>query len=158
MLASDNIQLVYSLHQPENIHIGIIYTQWNARLVDMMYYDAMATFKSQGIQEKNIHSLQVPGSMEITFAARLLAEKKTPSIAGILTLGAVIKGETPHFDYVSMSVTQGITQLNLKYNIPFIFGILTTNNYQQALERAAVKGRETAISLLNMIAITQNKE
>lgn len=70
-------------------------------------------------------------------------------------MGCVIKGDTPHFDFVAMSVTQGITQLNINYPIPFVFGVLTTNNYQQALERAAVKGKEFAISLLNMIGLSQ---
>lgn len=156
MLASEHISLIYPLKNPEQIHIGIVYTQWNARLIDMMYYDAMQTFQKYGINESHIHAIQVPGAVEITYGARLLAEKKTPSLSGILTLGCIIKGETPHFDYVAMSVTQGITQLNLMYPIPFVFGVLTTLNYQQALERCAIKGKEAAISLLNTIGLSQD--
>jgi len=155
MLTSENIDLLYPLKNKENIRIGIVYTQWNARLTDMMYFDAVNTLKQAGILEKNIESWRVPGAVEIPFAAKKLAEKKSPSFDGILNIGCIIKGDTPHFDYVSMSVTQGITQLNLMYPIPFVFGILTTNNFQQALERSSVKGREFAITLLNMIALSQ---
>ncbi|GAB4447481.1 MAG: 6,7-dimethyl-8-ribityllumazine synthase [Bacteroidia bacterium] len=155
MLTSENISLLYSLKNPEIIKVGIVYTQWNARLVDMMYYDAVSTFQQYGIQEKNIISVKVPGAIEISFAAKQLAEKKTLNLSGILAIGTIVKGETPHFDYVAMSVTQGITQLNLQYPIPFVFGVLTTNNYQQALERANIKGKEFAISLLNMIGLSQ---
>jgi 6,7-dimethyl-8-ribityllumazine synthase len=155
MLTSENIDLLYPLKNTENIRIGIVYTQWNARLTDMMYFDAVNTLKQAGILEKNIESLRVPGAVEIPFAAKKLAEKKSPSFDGVLNIGCIIKGDTPHFDYVSMSVTQGITQLNLMYPIPFVFGILTTNNFQQALERSSVKGREFAITLLNMIALSQ---
>jgi 6,7-dimethyl-8-ribityllumazine synthase len=143
------------LKNKENIRIGIVYTQWNARLTDMMYFDAVNTLKQAGILEKNIESWRVPGAVEIPFAAKKLAEKKSPSFDGVLNIGCIIKGDTPHFDYVSISVTQGITQLNLMYPIPFVFGILTTNNFQQALERSSVKGREFAITLLNMIALSQ---
>ncbi len=153
MFVSDSIEILYPLENTENISIGIVYTQWNARLVEMMYFDAMNTLLKFGISDKNITSIRVPGSVEITFAAKKLAEKK--NLSGILTLGCIIKGETPHFDYVAMSVTQGITQLNIMYPIPFVFGVLTTNNYQQALERASVKGHETAITLLNMIALSK---
>jgi len=155
MFTSENIELLYPLKNIENIRIGIIYTQWNALFTDMMYFDAVNTFKQAGIPEKNIESWRVPGAVEIPFAAKKLAEKKSPSVDGVLNIGCIIKGETPHFDYVSLSVTQGITQLNLMYPIPFVFGILTTNNIQQALERSCVKGREFAITLLNMIALSQ---
>lgn len=155
MFTSDTIQLLYPLQDVPNIHIGIVYTQWNARLTEMMYYDAVQTFKSFGINENHIHSVQVPGAVEIPFAAKKLAEKTNPSLAGVLTLGCIIQGDTPHFEYVAMSVTQGITQLNIQYPVPFIFGVLTTNNYQQAIERAGTKGKEYAVSLLNMVGIYQ---
>lgn len=155
MFASDTIQLLHPPQDIRNIHVGIVYTQWNARLTEMMYYDAVQTLKSFGIVEDNIHSVQVPGAVEIPFVAKKLAEKTTPSLAGVLTLGCIIQGDTSHFEYVAMSVTQGITQLNIQYSIPFIFGVLTTNNYQQAIERAGIKGKEYAVSLLNMIGIHQ---
>ncbi|GIV28784.1 MAG: 6,7-dimethyl-8-ribityllumazine synthase [Bacteroidia bacterium] len=153
MFVSENIKLQNELQDVQNLQIGIVHTQWNRRLVDMMYYDAVKTFINNGILEKHILSVEVPGSVEITFAAKKLAEKKT--LSGILTLGCIIKGDTPHFDYVAMSVTQGITQLNILYPIPFVLGVLTTHNYQQALERANTKGREFSLTLLNMIALSQ---
>lgn len=153
MLSSESIQLIYSLHNISSIRIGIVYTQWNDKITEMMHYDAVNTFKQYGISENNLKSIKVPGAVEIPYASKKLAEKKT--IDGILAIGCIIKGETPHFDYVAMSVTQGITQLNMMYSIPFVFGVLTTHNYQQALERAAFKGKESAITLLNMIALNQ---
>jgi len=153
MISHDVISLLYPIKNESDIKIGVVYTQWNGRLIEMMYYDAISTFKQYGIKENNIRSVQVPGAVEIPFAAKQLAETNT--FSGILTLGCIIKGDTPHFEYVSMSVTQGVTQLNLTYNIPFIFGVLTTNNYQQALERSGIKGKEFAISLLNMIGLSQ---
>jgi len=154
MISQDAISLLYPIKNESDIKIGIVYTQWNGRLIEMMYYDAISTFKQYGIKENNIDSVQVPGAVEIPFAAKQLAEANT--FNGILTLGCIIKGDTPHFEYVSLSVTQGVTQLNLTYNIPFVFGVLTTNNYQQALERSGIKGREFAISLLNMIGLSQH--
>lgn len=153
MISQDVISLLYPIKNESDIKIGVVYTQWNGRLIEMMYYDAISTFKQYGIKENNISAVQVPGAVEIPFAAKQLAETNT--FSGILTLGCIIKGDTPHFEYVSMSVTQGVTQLNLTYNIPFIFGVLTTNNYQQALERSGIKGKEFAISLLNMIGLSQ---
>ncbi|MCX7728119.1 MAG: 6,7-dimethyl-8-ribityllumazine synthase [Bacteroidia bacterium] len=153
MLTSHTIQNIYPLKDLDNVKVGIVHTQWNERLVDMMYFDAVSTFQQLGIKEKNIQSIKVPGAIEITYAAKKLAEKN--NLSGILTLGCIIKGDTPHFDYVAMSVTQGITQLNIIHTIPFVFGILTTNNYQQALERASVKGKEAAITLINMIGLSQ---
>ena len=153
MISQDVISLLYPIKNESDIKIGVVYTQWNGRLIEMMYHDAISTFKQYGIKENNICSVQVPGAVEIPFAAKQLAETNT--FSGILTLGCIIKGDTPHFEYVSMSVTQGVTQLNLTYNIPFIFGVLTTNNYQQELERSGIKGKEFAISLLNMIGLSQ---
>ncbi|MGL4411346.1 MAG: 6,7-dimethyl-8-ribityllumazine synthase, partial [Bacteroidales bacterium] len=94
----------------------------------------------------------VPGSFELTFAAKQLADHK--EIDAVIVLGCVVRGDTPHFDYVCDSVTQGITELNLMYDIPFIFGLLTTDNMQQAEDRAGGihgnKGDECAISAIKM--------
>lgn len=157
MLNIDSISLLYPLENPKSISIGIVHTQWNENLINTMYNQAMETFLQVGILSSNIHSIKVPGAMEIPFATKYLIQKKKYNIDGILTLGCVIKGDTPHFEYVSSSVTQGITQLNLAYNIPIIFGILTVNNYTQAKERSVIKGREFAISLINMINLLKSQ-
>ncbi len=155
MFVSEEIKLLYPLQNKQEVRVGVVYTQWNARLVEMLYYDAIKTLQEYGIMEQNIYSVQVPGAVEITYAAKKLAEKKRTELSGILTLACVIRGDTPHFDYVAMSVTQGITQLNIQLDVPVVMGILTTHNYQQALERSTIKGREFAITLLNMMALSQ---
>jgi len=99
--------------------------------------------------------IHVPGSFELTAGARLLAEKK--DYDAIICLGCVIQGETPHFTYICQGVTQGITQLNIDYGIPFIFGVLTTNTLQEAKDRAGGihgnKGDEAAVTAIKMAAL-----
>jgi 6,7-dimethyl-8-ribityllumazine synthase len=109
---------------------------------------------------KNIVVKHVPGSFELTIGAQFLAEYD--DLDAIICLGCIIQGETPHFTYICQGVTQGITQLNLDYNIPFIFGVLTTDNHQQALDRAGGKhgnkGDEAAVTAIKMAALQREME
>jgi 6,7-dimethyl-8-ribityllumazine synthase len=102
----------------------------------------------------------VPGSFELTLGAQFLAEYD--DLDAVLCLGCVIQGETPHFTYICQGVTQGITQLNMEYNLPFIFGVLTTLNQQQAIDRAGGKlgnkGDEAAITAIKMAALQRDTE
>ena len=102
----------------------------------------------------------VPGTFEITLAAQWFAEYD--DLDGVICLGCVIQGETPHFTYICQGVTQGITQLNLDYNIPFVFGVLTTLTRQQALDRAGGKhgnkGDEAAVTAIRMAALQRQME
>ena len=102
----------------------------------------------------------MPGSFELTLGAQFLAEYD--DLDGVICLGCIIRGETPHFTYICQSVTQGITQLNLDYNIPFIFGVLTTEDHQQAIERAGGKhgnkGVEAAVAAIKMAALQREIE
>jgi 6,7-dimethyl-8-ribityllumazine synthase len=102
----------------------------------------------------------VPGSFELTLGAQFLAEYD--DLDAIICLGCVIQGETPHFTYICQGVTQGITQLNLEYNLPFIFGVLTTNTRQQAIDRAGGKlgnkGDEAAVTAIKMAALQRETE
>jgi 6,7-dimethyl-8-ribityllumazine synthase len=99
--------------------------------------------------------MTVPGSFELTFGCRLMADKH--ALDAVIALGCVIQGETKHFDYICQGVTHGITELNLEYDIPFIFGVLTTNTQQQALDRAGGKhgnkGDEAAITAIKMVGL-----
>ena len=99
--------------------------------------------------------MTVPGSFELTYGSRLLAEKE--DLDAVIALGCVIQGETKHFDYICQGVTHGITELNLEYDIPFIFGVLTTNDLQQALDRSGGKhgnkGDEAAYTAIKMVAL-----
>ncbi|MDQ1296607.1 MAG: 6,7-dimethyl-8-ribityllumazine synthase, partial [Bacteroidota bacterium] len=118
------------------------------------------TLKKHGATENNIIIKHVPGSFELTAGAQFLAEYD--DLDAVICLGCVIQGETPHFTYICQGVTQGITQLNLDYNLPFIFGVLTTNTYEQAAERAGGihgnKGDEAAVTAIKMAAMQQEME
>ncbi len=110
--------------------------------------------------DKNIVIKHVPGSFELTLGAQFLAEYD--DLDAVICLGCVIQGETPHFTFICQGVTQGITQLNMEYNLPFIFGVLTTENLQQAIDRAGGKhgnkGDEAAVTAIKMAALQRETE
>ncbi len=137
--------------------IGIVTSEWNIEVTKAMLEGACETLIRHGVKPKNILIEFVPGSIELTFGGRLMAESR--ELDAIICLGCVIQGETKHFDYVCRSVTDGITELNLTYDIPFIFGVLTTDNLQQALDRAGGKqgnkGDEAAVTALRMIQVAR---
>ncbi len=118
----------------------------------------METLLKNGVSIKDILIEHVPGSFELTLGAQWIAEYS--DVEGILCLGCVIQGETPHFNYICQGVTEGITQLNIKYNLPFVFGVLTTLNMEQALDRAGGshgnKGVEAAVTVMKMIGVKNN--
>ena len=136
-----------------SMRIGIVASEWNRSITDKLVAGACNTLERHGVRPENINVEWVPGSIELTFGARRIAEEHT--VDAVIAIGCVVKGDTPHFDYVCLSVTQGITELNVKYDIPFIFGVLTTNNMLQAEERAGGrygnKGDEAAITAIKMI-------
>jgi len=150
-----------SVYDPGNIpdagmmKIGIVVSDWNNDITKALLDGAKRTLKKQGVKERNIPVRHVPGTFELTFGARFMAENDDPD--AIICLGCVIQGETPHFTFICQGVTQGITQLNLDYDIPFIFGILTTNTRQQALDRAGGKygnkGDEAAVTAIKMATL-----
>ncbi|MCX7954581.1 MAG: 6,7-dimethyl-8-ribityllumazine synthase [Bacteroidales bacterium] len=133
--------------------IGIVVAEWHFDVSEKLLKGALETLRRYSVKEDNITVIKVPGSVEIVSTAKWLAQTK--KYDAIICLGCVIQGETKHFDYVCDIVTQGLTQLNLTFDIPFIFGILTTYNKQQAIERAGGKfgnkGSECAEAALVMI-------
>ncbi|MCE5347398.1 MAG: 6,7-dimethyl-8-ribityllumazine synthase [Bacteroidales bacterium] len=144
-------------HVPDasDMRFGIVVSDWNKEVTWSLLKGAIATLKKHGVTDENIVAKHVPGSFELTLGAQWLAEYD--DLDGIICLGCVIQGETPHFTYICQGVTQGITQLNLEYNIPFIFGVLTTNTQQQAIDRAGGKlgnkGDEAAVTAIKMAAL-----
>ena len=136
---------------------GIVVSDWNRDITWALLEGAEKTLKKHGARSKNIIVRHVPGSFELTSGARMMADHLGPD--AIICLGCVIRGETPHFTYICEGVTRGITQLNLKYKIPFIFGVLTTENQQQAAERAGGKhgnkGDEAAVTAIKMAALNR---
>lgn len=139
------------------MRIGIVVSQWNEEITAALLEGALNTLIKNGISRDNIIIKTVPGSFELPFGAKVVANQFSPD--AVICLGCVIQGETKHFDYICQGVTHGITELNLDYRIPFIFGVLTTDNQQQALDRAGGKygnkGDEAAITALKMVALSQ---
>ncbi|MCC8177037.1 MAG: 6,7-dimethyl-8-ribityllumazine synthase [Bacteroidales bacterium] len=135
--------------------IAIIDTLWNQEIVSALTSGAVATLLAHEVKQENIHVYHVPGAVELTYAAMRLMEQK--AFDAIIINGCVVRGGTPHFDYVCQSVTHGMTELNLRGEIPVIFGVLTVDNEQQALDRAGGclgnKGSECAEAALHMISL-----
>jgi 6,7-dimethyl-8-ribityllumazine synthase len=139
---------------------GIIVAEWNHDITGKLLEGAIKTLIINKVKEENIFTHTVPGTFELTLGAQLIAENI--NVDAIIALGCVIQGETPHFNFICQGVTQGLTDLNIKYNIPVIFGVLTTNSLKQAQERAGGKhgnkGDEAAITAIKMIHLQQNIE
>jgi len=137
------------------MRFGIVVSDWNREITQALLEGAAMTLKKHGATDNNIVIKHVPGSFELTLGAQFLAEYD--DLDAIICLGCIIQGETPHFSYICQSVTYGITKLNLEYNIPFIFGVLTTLNHDQALDRAGGKhgnkGDEAAVTAIKMAAL-----
>lgn len=145
---------------PENCRIAIVDTAWNAHITGQLRQGAVEALEAAGVKAEDIDTYQVPGAVELTFAASQLIE--TSSYDAIIVFGCVIRGETPHFDYVCQSVTQGVTALNADCDTPVIFGLLTVNNEQQALDRiggkTGHKGIEAAMTALDMVKFVRSIE
>jgi 6,7-dimethyl-8-ribityllumazine synthase len=142
------------------MRFGIVVSDWNKEVTWALLEGAIRTLEKHGATDNNIVVKHVPGSFELTLGAQFLAEYE--DLDAVLCLGCVIQGETPHFTYICQGVTQGITQLNMEYNLPFIFGVLTTLNQQQAIDRAGGKlgnkGDEAAITAIKMAALQRDTE
>jgi 6,7-dimethyl-8-ribityllumazine synthase len=133
--------------------IAIAVAEWNAEITGSLYSGALETLVKHGVAEENILSIAVPGSFELTSAADLLLQKHK-DLDAVICLGCVIQGDTKHFDFICDAVANGITQVSVKHSKPVIFGVLTTNDQQQAIDRAGGKhgnkGDEAAITALKM--------
>jgi 6,7-dimethyl-8-ribityllumazine synthase len=141
----------------KNACVVLVKTEWNAPIVDELENGCRSALQKLGV--KKIITITVPGAFEIPFAIKKYwdrtPKKKRPN--AFIALGCVIKGDTPHFDYVCRAVTDGVLQLNLLLPVPVIFGVLTVNNEEQARERTGGKhghkGEEAAITAAKMIAL-----
>jgi len=130
---------------------SIVYTSWNSQIINDLLQETKKELISKGVPDKNIILKEVPGAFELPLAAQKCAENSSSVIA----LGAIIKGDTPHFDFISSSCIGGLQDVALKTNKPIICGVLTTENLDQAKERSDPnqmnKGREFALSAMNMV-------
>ena len=134
---------------------GIVVAEWNPKVTMALLDGAVKTLTAAGCAESAITVKRVPGTVELTLAAQFFAEYT--DVDAVIVLGCVIQGETRHFDYVCQSVTQGVTDVMLTWNMPVAFGVLTTNDMQQALDRAGGKygnkGDEAAVAAIRMAAL-----
>ena len=146
-----------SIPNAEGLRFGIVVSEWNPEITEGLYKGAHQTLLDNGVAPEDILRMNVPGSFELTFGASVLGE--TTNVDAIITLGSVIQGETKHFDFVCQGVSNGITQLNITLDIPVIFGLLTDNTLQQAIDRSGGKlgnkGIECAIAAIKMASINQ---
>ncbi len=137
----------------ENVRFGIVVSEWNDEVTEALYAGAYDTLIKHGARKEHIVKTYVPGSFELSLGCQLLAQDER--FDAVIALGCVIQGETKHFDFICDAVAHGITEVGLKYNKPVIFGVLTTNNLKQALDRSGGKhgnkGDEAAITAIKMI-------
>ncbi|QVK19851.1 6,7-dimethyl-8-ribityllumazine synthase [Mycoplasmatota bacterium] len=141
-----------------NKKFGIIVGRFNEFIGGKLLSGALDGLKRHGVEEDNIEIVWVPGAFEMPLVAKKMVEASKYS--SVICLGAVIKGSTPHFDYVSNEVTKGIASVSLESGIPVVFGVLTTNTIEQAIERAGTKagnkGYDAAITAIEMSNLLEN--
>lgn len=139
-------------------NIVIVQSAWNRKVTDALVQGAVSELLKNGIKKENISIYEVPGSYELPLAASLFASKT--NVDGVICIGCIIKGDTPHFDFISSAVAHGIMDVGLKFQKPVIFGVITTLNMEQAMDRAGGmhgnKGEEAAITCLEMLELKKN--
>ncbi len=149
---------IESVPSANGMKFGIVVAEWNYEITGALAQGALDTLVKHGANEEDINIKSVPGTFELTMGGQFLAEYT--QVDAIILIGCVIQGETRHFDFICQGVTQGTTDLNMKYNKPFIFGVLTTDNEQQALDRAGGKlgnkGDEAAVTAIKMVALQKD--
>ena len=141
-----------------NYKFAIIQSRFNDFITDKLLEASIDCLRRHNCEERNITVIKVPGAFEIPVTADRIASQK--KYDAIICLGAVIRGATPHFEYIASSVSNGVAQTALKYSVPIIFGVLTTDTVEQAIERAGTKagnkGWDAALSAIEMADLFQN--
>lgn len=156
-MATENKNLSYydssTIPNGSQYSFGIVVSEWNPEVTNGLLKGAVDTLIECGVKEENIHVHYVPGTFELPLAAQFLFENI--DLDGQIAIGSVIQGETRHFDFVCDAVTRGISEVNLKYNKPVVFCVLTDNTMQQAIDRSGGKhgnkGIECAIAAVKMV-------
>ncbi len=146
--------------QAKGYRIGIVLSRFNQFISGHLLEGALEALKKLGAEEANLSVYKVPGAFEIPLMARLLARKK--QVDGILCLGVLIRGETPHFDFLSAEVTKGLAQVAVEEGLPVAYGILTVETLEQGIERAGTKagnkGYNAAMALVEMLNLLQDSK
>ena len=145
-----------SVPDASNMRFGIVVSEWNSNITGALLEGAVKTLMKHGAKEDNIIVYTVPGSFELVYGASLMM--KSGQVDAVIAFGCVVRGDTPHFDYVCSGTTQGLAELNAKGELPVVYGLVTTNNMDQAKDRAGGilgnKGDECAITAIKMIDYT----
>ena len=153
-----NLQRNLNLLNGSSLKVTIVVSKWNSKITESLYNASFSKLKKLGVKNNNITRINVSGSFELIFGCKLALNDRPDSI---IAIGSLIKGETKHFDFISNAVTNGIKDLNILFDIPVIFSVLTDNNIDQALNRSGGKygnkGDEAAIAAVEM-ALLNNKK
>ncbi len=146
-----------NLPSAESLNFGIVVSDWNQEITHALYQGCYDTLIKHGVKADNIHTAQVPGTFELPVGAKILAGQQT--LHAVICIGCVIKGETSHNEYINQAVATGLTHLSIASGKPFIFGVLTPNDEQQAKDRAGGKygnkGVEAAVTAIRMAALKE---
>ena len=157
MATKGNTALNEGIPVVEDAFVVIVKTEWNAHIINSLEEGCKKVLEENGVKSKTV---VVPGAFEIPFAIKTLYARSAQAADAYIALGAVIRGDTPHFDYVCKGITNGVMQLNLSLDVPVIFGVLTIDNEQQAIERTGGlhghKGEEAATTAIKMIALKRS--
>lgn len=144
-----------SIPDGKEFKIGIVVAEWNKEITHALYEGCFDTLIKHGVQEENIHTAQVPGTFELTVGGKIIATQYP--LDAVVCIGCVIKGETAHNEYINNAVATGLTNMGMASGIPFIFGVLTPNDEQQAKDRAGGKygnkGVEAGVTALRMAGL-----
>lgn len=155
-----HLSVVGELPSAAGMKFGIVVSEWNEQITGALLAGAVKTLLTNGCVEDNILIRYVPGTFELSLGAQFFAEYT--DVDAVIVLGCVIQGETRHFDFICQGVTQGVAQLITTWNMPIAFGVLTTENLQQALDRAGGKhgnkGDEAAATAIKMVALQLDME
>lgn len=158
MASTEKSLSVFSTNQLPDVSgkkIALVVAEWNDQITFALANGAKNTLIQYGVKPENIIEVSVPGSYELSFGAQKMAQR--PGIDAVICIGCVIQGETKHNDYINHAVAQGLTNVSLKYDKPVVFGVLTPNNQQQAIDRAGGKhgnkGDEAAITAIKMLGV-----
>ena len=148
---------INSVPSAEGMKFGIVVSEWNENITAALLHGAEETLKKHGAKPEDIIVHTVPGSFELTYGSAILVNSH--KVDAVIAIGCVVRGDTPHFDYVCAGTTQGIASLNSQGDIPVIYGLITTNTMQQAEDRAGGihgnKGDECAITAIKMVDLSR---
>ncbi len=158
MLSKDSNKRNIKINNSEKLKITLVVSEWHSEITNRLFNGAKNLLLKKGLLQENIKRLDVPGSFELIYGSRIAQNNNQHAV---IAIGCVIKGETPHFDFISNAVSTGIKDLNILYKTPVIFCVLTDNNIKQSLERSGGKygnkGEDSALAALKLISTINNK-